>query len=124
MKIAKQKAKDDKIQKIRNFHKKYARIITPPDKNDANKNISSKTTLMSVAESKYVPKKEYIPIKKNAILESMNVCAKKKSNILTMNIITEFGKIKVDPMIETTRFGTYLCLLECDHFEITKLEFS
>lgn len=87
------------------FHKKYARINTPPDKNDANKYISSKMTLIPLVETPSVSTRKYVSNKRSAILDSMNVQAKKKSDMLTLNTITEFGKISIGALLKRSKFS-------------------
>lgn len=81
----------DPVVKVREFHKKYSRISTPPDKKKMAENIYSNRTARSSVE-KVSSIHEYIQSKKQKILETMGNQAKRRASILTMNTITEFGE--------------------------------
>uniref|UniRef100_A0A7S3KW50 Uncharacterized protein n=1 Tax=Euplotes crassus TaxID=5936 RepID=A0A7S3KW50_EUPCR len=87
----------DPLIKVRNFHKKYARIATPPDKSETTRYISShKVPNKPVIEEPPPPIHKYIETEKGKLLDTMGKQAKKRAELRTINTITEFGELKVN----------------------------
>ena len=100
--------KKDTLATVREFHKKLLRINTPPDKKEANKNISIK--VVKPKETTPLPIHKFVSNKRSAILDTMSVQAKRKSFITTMNTITNFGKIDIQKIIKPKSiFSDLLC---------------
>lgn len=101
---------------VRDFHKKYARINTPPDKNEANKrkiyplnrlifiqiDIASQN-LPKPREISPLPRQKFCEKNRSKILDSIPVQARRRTYLSTMNTITEFGKYSISEILNRKR---------------------
>ncbi|CAI2384435.1 unnamed protein product [Moneuplotes crassus] len=92
----KKKALPDPVLKVRNFHKKYARISTPPDPSETKKYICSHKLVQKPTSDESPSIHNYIKLEKEKRFDAMKDQAKRRAEVKTINIITEFGEGKID----------------------------
>ena len=83
------------ISRVRNFKKNFLRVSTPPDKDEANKNIAS----YNADKHKELPKlsrNQFLMEKRRSKYSNMHESAKLKRKKTLKNLITETGLLAIE----------------------------